>query len=145
MTTAKKPGSVVAPLPPADAATATASWRRNMLAGIETLQNTSHANFRPFLAPGSVSHDNCTCPVMAVSNGFSCAHHVQGHCMMSFDNALKHAGFADWLGTMLGTTPNVTPSTLPPAHNCGPGCRLSGVIGCDGVVGSRVLEDRCGV
>jgi len=91
-----------------------ASWRRNMIAGIEVMHRSS--NFRPFL--GSVS----------------------GHCHMTFDTALTNDGFAAWLNAMLGG------SQLPSSSSgCASSCSLSTVAGCDGSVGSRALEDRCGV
>jgi len=62
----------------------------------------------------------------------------EGHCGMTFDRALQAAGFKEWIESLLagGSPSNVT---------CGANCTLAGLPGCDGVVGSGALEDRCGV
>ena len=58
---------------------------------------------------------------------------------MTFDAAISLEGFSTWLGGMLGA------ATPPASTTCGPNCTLAGVAGCDGVLGSGALEDRCGV
>jgi hypothetical protein len=71
-------------------------------------------NFRSFLAPGA------------------------GHCRMTFDAALTNPTFSSWLVDMLGA------GGLPTAGSgCTSECTLSDVVGCDGLNGSRLLEDRC--
>ena len=61
-----------------------------------------------------------------------------GHCTMTFDTARGNAEFDDWLIGMLD-------GSTPAAMDCGSGCVSAGVVGCDGVVGSGMIEDRCAV
>lgn len=94
---------------------ATSGWKRNMLAGIE--QMGTRGNFRHYIGAGA------------------------GHCLMSFDNARQQPGFDTWLAQLLETSTAAAPASV----DCGSECRLAGTAGCDGVVGSRLVEDRCGV
>jgi hypothetical protein len=62
----------------------------------------------------------------------------QGHCAMSFDNARRQTGFDEFLAAVLE-------GNASSSENCGAACELAGISGCDGVVGSALVEDRCGV
>ena len=113
-------------------------WNRHNLAMLEGLKER-YANFRSFVAPG------------------------KGHCSMTFDSALKEAGFKTWLEDLLLHTSSNTSaaaanstggaassqaassaSTSSRHPNCGEPCTLAGIQGCDGIVGSNKIEDRCG-
>ena len=123
-------GGIPAGTAPADAIK---RWNRHNLAMLEGLQ-ARHANFRSFVAPG------------------------KGHCGMTFDSALKEAGFKTWLEDILLHPPSNTSaaaanstgggaasSQAASRHpNCGAPCTLAGIQGCDGAVGSNKIEDRCG-
>lgn len=92
---------------------------------LEALQS-KHPNFRTFRASGN------------------------GHCSITFDSALKETGFKAWLeALLLRGTGNVagapTNGTAPAAVNSCAECTFARVQGCDAVVGSKKLEDRCGV
>ena len=102
---------------------AMAVWNRQNLALLEGLQS-AHSNFRIFVAEGA------------------------GHCAMTFDSALTVSGFKDWVEALLlrGTSGGAsTGSSNPAGVTCGAQCTIAGVVGCDGVVGSGALEDRCRV
>jgi len=94
-------------------------------ANLEALQS-KHSNFRTFMAPDD------------------------GHCSTTFDSALKETGFKVWLeALLLRGTDNVagapTNGTAPAAVNSCAECTFARVQGCDAVVGSKKLEDRCGI
>jgi len=60
------------------------------------------------------------------------------HCSMSFDVASKKANFPTWAGSSLL-------HQFPGAWNCGAECRLSDIPGCDGITGSGIVENHCGI
>ena len=106
-------------------------WRRQNLAMLKRL-NDRHSNFRSFVAAGI------------------------GHCGMTFDspladgssakNSTVKAEFKRWIEALLlrGTGNAAGGQGSEPAQwTCGSECTLGGVEGCDKVVGSNKLEDRC--
>ncbi|KAJ1458798.1 hypothetical protein M885DRAFT_614159 [Pelagophyceae sp. CCMP2097] len=62
---------------------------------------------------------------------------VQGdsHCGVALDTAKKHAGFQDWARLLLE-------NELPPSVACAD-CDLAEIAGCDGIVGSKLVEAHC--
>jgi len=59
-----------------------------------------------------------------------------GHCTSTFDVASSNANFSKWAGSLLM-------HEFPGAWDCGADCRLSGMMGCDGIQGSKMIEDYC--
>jgi len=61
-----------------------------------------------------------------------------GHCFMSFDQARWNSDFSVWAGALMRHLPLAS-------VDCGEHCRLSGLVGCDNIRGSELVEDQCGV
>ena len=63
---------------------------------------------------------------------------IPGHCTMTFDVARGNSDFDQWVTDMLD-------GQSPGSRDCGDGCMLATVEGCDGITGSGRVEDRCGI